>query len=246
MEDDENEVVQAPPVTAAEIAREVAALTQPQQQYQAPQVFDAIAASAQRLKDEGYPDEYIKGVLMGTQATRIEFDQKLSLLENRVNGNQHYTRVQEQAKEVINRVLKPYAKEEAIVRKSDMAIRAEIEEKFKSNPSLIAKWNRGVIDETALEELTEGVVEDFLKAAGKGGNSGAKSVSPIKTGANAPSMPSKKVDSEEDLDDNQNEFYQSYVTAMNTYSREKPEEIKAKALARAATVIQPILRKSVR
>lgn len=259
MEDDNEEVVQAKPeLTAREIAAEIVALQAPQQrqQMQAPQVFDSIAESIQKLKNEGYPDEFIRGSALATQAVRIEYDQKLNMLEQRLSANQQAGSAQSVALKTIADALRPHSKAEPIVKKADVAIRAEIEQKFISDPLLRAKWERGIVDTEAIEKITEDVVEDFLRAAGRTtGATKPSSVAQIKTSGNNAMTTSKKVENEDDLDDNQKEFFESFKTAITTYGAhgikgdarpKNASEIEAYALKRAATVIQPILRKAIR
>ncbi len=258
MEDDEDVVVQPKPeLTAREIAAEIVALQAPvqRQQMQAPQVFDSIAESIQKLKNEGYPDEFIRGSALATQAVRIEYDQKLNNLKQELLGAQQVGTAQNTALKVIADALRPHAKAEAIVKKADVAIRAEIEQKFWADPVNRAKWDRGIVDTDAIEKITESVVEDFLHAAGRTTGNTKSSVAPIKTSGNNAMTTQKKVESTDDLDDNQAEFYESFKTALNTYGShgikgegrpKTPAEIEAYALKRASTVIQPILKKAIR
>lgn len=238
MEDENLQPVPQATPTAAEIAREVMAL-QPRQQspQQQPQLFDAIAATAQKLKDEGYPDDYIRGNLLATQATRFEMDQKLSLLRDNIRSEVGMENQHRDAAKAVRDALSPYMSD-PLIKKAAVAINAEITQKFNSDPTLVAKWNNRIVDHEAIEKIADSVVEDFYKAAGK--ESVKRPLSPqTKSASNVLSMQPKKIESEDDLDENQQELYNAYTSTMMAVSREKPEEIRKKGLALAMKAPTP-------
>lgn len=249
MEDDTNtQVIQQP--TAADIAREVVAMQAVHMPQAAPpqqQQFNAIAAAAQRLKDEGYPDEYIRGNLLSVQAAQISANQNINAAMNQLRSEMQGSKQMDDAHSIINAVLGSYSKEDPLVRKAEVAIRADIEAKFFKDPSLIAKWNRGLVDKAGIEKITEEAVDEFLKVAGRS-TERKNAAPPMKvTGGNVVNIQSgKKVEDEEELNENQREYFNAAVTARMQYLGEDRKTATKTSLERAGEIANVVLKKAVR
>lgn len=203
-----------------------------------PQERDYIADLAGGLKGQGYDDETTVGYLMTAKAAEKIVDQKIRAEKMSMAAG----RLQDRASAIIDASMRVASKEDKKFKKIEMAVRAEVQNRFNNDPVLGRQWNSGLLDEDALEDLCDTIKDEFYEQVfevEKTKNGVATGAKPKDKSPEAPALEggsagSGKVGDVDKLDDHQQAHYYSQVSNLQRYGNKTEAEAEKIAFERAS------------
>lgn len=184
-------VAQAPVVNADELVSSIVRqLSVPQSAapYNQPDEVSQIVAD---LKAKNYDDDYIEGVLRMALGVKESTKRETQVAVNQVLMQQK----QREADQIINRAIRAYGKEDPLISKVAISIKAEVHDTFNhSNEGKIVSarnrfLNQHTVDSDILEELVDRSVADLLKTHGK--EKSGRGVAGLDKSSGKPAAPSE-------------------------------------------------------
>lgn len=209
---------------------------------------DEIAETLAYLKKEGYSQDFIEAnanILMNVDSKmerRIKEEVSKQTQVNRLS------QIEDRGAAQINVELKSSFKDMPELKEYNDEIRASINAKIAKNEKFLASYNKGILDSDLLSEITESVINKFVKVAGAEKPAQKKDLNLAAKGNSKGKQVVKETKEsydEDDLLDHQRQAYYAFLTTNKKKLRMPEDEAKKKAYELAAELPNIRPKKSV-